>query len=139
MKIFLQLLFFCFLSLSLSAQSGMRVLSKVDEQPRFPSCEELSDGKMKTMCAEKKMYEFINKRLDYPEMVSKGKPQNTVVVQLRIEATGRVKVLKVVNECNPELGEAAMESLMHMPNWIPARQNGKAVESLLNVPVKFEM
>jgi len=138
MKIFLNLLFFCLLSLSLSAQEGIEVLSQVDEQPRFPSCEELSDGKMKTMCAEKKMYKFIYKRLDYPDLVEKGNSQQTVVVQVRIEATGRVKVLKVLNECDPALGEAAMESLMHMPDWIPAKKGGQAVETLLNISIKFK-
>jgi protein TonB len=48
-----------------------------------------------------------------------------------------VKVMRGAPDC-PECDTEAVRLIKSMPNWIPAKVNGQAVNSYFNLPIKFQ-
>lgn len=86
------------------------------------------------------MNSFIAKNLRFPESVKQGIISGKVFVKFVVSESGEisaVEVLKGIPAC-PECGEEAIRLVKSMPNWIPGRQSGKIVKSLVRLPVRFE-
>lgn len=84
--------------------------------------------------------QFIAKNIRRPESVEQGIIRGNVYVKFIVSETGEisaVNILKGIPAC-PECGEEAIRLINSMPNWIPAKQSGKAVKSYVGLPVKFE-
>ena len=87
-----------------------------------------------------KMNDFIAANLRNPESVEQGIISGKVYVKFVVSEKGEiaaVQVLKGIPAC-PECGEEAIRLINSMSNWIPAKQDGKAVKSYVGLPVKFE-
>lgn len=87
-----------------------------------------------------KMNEFIAANLRNPESVEQGIISGKVYVKFVVSEKGEIsaaQVLKGIAAC-PECGEEAIRLINSMPNWIPAKQDGKAVKSYVGLSVQFE-
>ena len=111
----------------------------VEEMPRFIGCEEVTDASERQLCTQKKMLEFIYKNVKYPEAARKQGIEGMVVVRFIISKTGEVKSPEIIRELGGGCDESVLEVVSQMPNWIPGRQKGKAVNVFFNLPVKFKL
>lgn len=87
-----------------------------------------------------KMDEFIAVNLRYPVSVREGIISGRVYVKFVVSEKGEIsaaQVLKGIPAC-PECGEEAIRLINSMPNWIPAKNEGKTVKSYVGLPVNFE-
>lgn len=87
-----------------------------------------------------KMDEFLSVNLRYPVSVREGIISGRVYVKFVVSEKGEIlaaQVLKGIPAC-PECGEEAIRLINSMPNWIPAKNEGKTVKSYVGLPVKFE-
>ncbi len=85
------------------------------------------------------MFEFIQKNTTYPEQAKKEKVSGTVYVSFVIDKMGRVTQTKVVRGISHGCSEEAVRVVNAMPNWTPGTHAGKAVNVLMNLPVKFAL
>ena len=76
-------------------------------------------------------------RPQYPNEAFVKKIEGTVIIEILIDATGRVFPVRVIQSI-PALDQAAKETVKQ---WIfsPAVKNGKAVATIANAPVSFRI
>lgn len=114
-----------------------QVLGEVDEMPRFPGCEDYTDAATKSLCANKKLFSFIQKNLKFPEAAKKSGVEGRVVTSFIVEADGRLTNIKVVQDIGSGCGDAAVAVLKAMPNWVPGLKDGNAVAVEMKLPFMF--
>ncbi len=85
------------------------------------------------------MMSFMMQNMKYPKEAEKDKAQGTVVVHFVIEADGSISNIKVPDSLKipPALDAAAVQFVKKMPNWKPAKLNGKAVRQRANTAVQY--
>jgi protein TonB len=109
---------------NISANKQDEPYTIVDENAEFPG------GKIKFL-------EYIEKNMKLiSEMEVGGKCYLRFVVDLD-GSISNVVILKGVESC-PQCEKEAKRLIENMPNWIPAKINGKKVKSISNIAVKFE-
>lgn len=102
------------------------VYTEVDEKPEFPGGE-----------AEK--YKWISQQLKYPEAAVKRKAHGRVVVSFVVDKTGKIHDCKIASGVDPDLCKEALRVVGIMPNWIPGKINGKAVDCQQSMPISFKL
>jgi len=99
----------------------------VEEQAEFPG----------GMAALK---QYLANNIKYPEVALEMGIGGKCYLKFVVSTSGNisnVKVVKGVPDCK-ECDEEAMRVVKGMPNWAPAKNNGKAVNSYYNLPVTFK-
>ena len=103
-----------------------QVLRSAEQMPMFPG-------------GDAALMKFVSSRLQYPAMAQDSHIEGTVVVQLVITKTGRVGEVKVVRSVDSNLDREAVRVCRSLPNFVPGRQNGQAVNVWYTLPVKFKL
>jgi TonB family protein len=101
-------------------------VAEVEEQPIFPGGQEV-------------MIKFMKDNLQYPESAVEMDIQGRCYVSFVIERNGGISdvtIKKTLTGC-PECDKEAIKLVKKMPNWIPAKLNGKAVRCEYFLPVTF--
>jgi len=96
----------------------------VEQMPEFPGGEEA-------------FREFLFKNLVYPPEAQQNGIQGTVYASFFVEVDGSISDATVVRGIDPLCDDEALRIINLMPNWIPGRQNGKAVRVKFTLPIKF--
>lgn len=102
------------------------IFEVVEEDPSFPG-------------GEKKLYEFLSKNLNYPEMAKENGIQGKVFVQFVVWNDGSIKDVKIIKSIHNTLDREASRVIKAMPNWAPGKQRGKAVNTKFTLPIKFKL
>ncbi|MBN8825998.1 MULTISPECIES: M56 family metallopeptidase [unclassified Spirosoma] len=102
------------------------VFTVVDDHPQFP-------GGMK------KLGEYLSENLKYPEAAEKSKIEGKVFVRFVVTDKGEITNVEVLRGIGYGADEEAVRVVEQMPNWTPARQNGKAVNVMYNLPIRFQL
>ena len=80
---------------------------------------------------------YIVKELANMQMDESDLPEN-ILVQLRIDAFGRVKMVNIFHIHDEDLKEKLEQLFLHMPHWIPATKGLISVESEIELPIQFK-
>ncbi len=117
------------------------VFKVVEEMPRFPGCEEEegSSPRAQKACADKRMLEYVYRNIRYPEDARNAGIEGTVIVQFIVDKKGSIRSPKVLREIGGGCGDEVVRLIENMPDWIPGRQRGRAVNVQFNLPVKFQI
>ena len=83
------------------------------------------------------LMEYLMKNIRYPKDAFDAGVQGRVIIQFVVGKDGSISGAHVVKSVSPSLDEEALRLVNSMPNWIPGRQNGKAVTVKYTVPVTF--
>lgn len=137
MKKGLVLLMLCFLPAILFGQDkgtistegtvkGELIYDIVEQQPEFP-------GGYGTLT------QWIDDNLKYPVEAAMDGIEGRVIVQFIIRPTGKIVDAKVVHGIAPSLDKEALRLINIMPNWIPGRQKGKAVNVRYTTWITFKL
>ncbi|HPT13914.1 MAG TPA: TonB family protein [Bacteroidales bacterium] len=102
------------------------VFTFVEEMPTFPGGD---DARAR----------FLADNIRYPEQASENGIQGIVYVSFIIDSKGNVTNVKVLRGIGGGCDEEAMRVIKMMPPWHPAKQNGKTVRYLFNMPVTFKL
>ncbi|MFV0536715.1 MAG: energy transducer TonB [Dysgonomonas sp.] len=83
------------------------------------------------------LFRFIRENLKYlsPEPFSQAR----VAICFIITKEGKIAQPKVIKGIDPGLDEEAMRVVRLMPDWIPGRRNGEAVNVYFTMPVLFRL
>lgn len=112
--------------------------AEMDKVPAFENCSDLEGEERKT-CTSREISMFVNRNFD----TSLGKELgltgiNRVIVQFRIDKTGKVQDIKS-RAPHPKLEEEAERVIASLPDFIPGEQNGKAVSVMYSLPIAFKV
>ena len=82
---------------------------------------------------------FISANIRYPTEVLQKRIGGTVFVHVTVDSSGNTKEVKVFKGVNEDLDKEAVRVITLIDKWLPAIQDGKAIESTITIPVKFEL
>ncbi|MBD2699886.1 M56 family metallopeptidase [Spirosoma sp. BT702] len=102
------------------------IFTVVEQQPAFP-------GGMA------KLGEYLGANLKYPAAAEKANVEGKVYLNFVVTKTGEITDVQLLKGIGFGADEEAIRVLSQMPNWIPGRQNGKAVNTRYNIPIWFQL
>ena len=101
-------------------------LTKAEIMPTFPGGEE-------------KLYKFLSDNIQYPKEALDSKKEGTVYVAFVVSETGKISDVHMVKRMAYGMDHEAMRVVRMMPDWVPGKQDGKAVAVQYTLPVKFAL
>ncbi|MBI1225868.1 MAG: hypothetical protein GC192_11585 [Bacteroidetes bacterium] len=144
----LLIIFLLAFTLPLLAQNDTTIYKIVEEVPRFPGCEMLDTTiAVKNQCAQRALLIFINQNVNYPYEAREKNIQGSVVVSFVVEKDGYISNPNLLKDLEGGCGEEAMRVINGMNDalkeakltWVPGKNNGKVVRSLVSIPIKFKL
>jgi len=110
---------------------------QVDENTIFNIVEEQAEPKEGIQA----FYDNISDQLkgNYPQAAAKQGIEGVVYIQFIIEKNGGLSNIQAVKGIGGGCDEVAVEALKNNGEWIPGKQNGKAVRSRRVIPIRFVM
>jgi TonB family protein len=84
------------------------------------------------------MLKYLSQNIRLPEEVISGQVKGRVYVNFLIDEQGHVRDAVIVKGLSKACDEEALRLISEMPDWIPGKQNGKAVVVKYTLPVVFD-
>lgn len=118
-------------------------LSLLERPPLFTTtCKAESNKEDMLECSNDAIQDYFQ-QTDYPAEALRKDRQTTTIVSFVVDANGEIQDDKVTarskNGNCTACREQAVAMVKAMDNWIPARRNGKAVATRLNLPVNYNI
>ncbi|NHN26588.1 TonB family protein [Flavobacterium jejuense] len=111
----------------------------VDETPRFKDCEDVADEET-LACFNEQLNLHIKKNFAYPEVAAEENIQGRVAIQFIIDEEGNVTNVMAKGPKNGKLlEEEAIRIVEALPQFIPAKLNGKCVNVKYGLPITFKL
>jgi TonB family protein len=82
---------------------------------------------------------WINENINYPKECKELGIQGRVIAKMIVNADGKITDIEIKRSPDERLSAEAIRLIKAMPDWIPAKKDGKAVESTFNLPIMFGM
>lgn len=99
-------------------------LQYVEQMPVFP------DG-------QQAMYKYIYDSIKYPANAREKGISGQVIAQFIVQADGEITDAVITRGISGGCDEEVLRIVNNMPDWIPARHNGKNVAVYFTLPIKF--
>lgn len=103
-----------------------KIFQVVEDQPEFP-------GGMEALM------KHLSKEIKYPKEAQDKGTQGRVIVQFVVRKDGSITDTKIMKPVDPLLDAEALRVVSEMPNWIPGKQRGEAVNVRFTIPVTFRL
>lgn len=103
-----------------------KVFTAVEQMPQFPG-------------GEAELMKYIHSHLKYPPVAMENNIQGRVTIQFVVTKTGKVGEVKVARAKDPDLDKEAMRVVKSLPDFIPGKMNGQAVNVWYTVPITFKL
>ena len=85
------------------------------------------------------LFSYLSKNIHYPKDAEDQQIQGRVIATFVVMKDGSISNAKVVKSVSPSLDEEALRCINGMPNWIPGRQKGEAVNVKYTIPISFRL
>ncbi len=96
----------------------------VEQSPQFP-------GGIRALSA------YLAKTIRYPTAAHRANVQGKVFVSFVVNEYGSIQEPHILKGIGFGCDEEALRVVLNMPQWVPAKQNGKAVAVQYNLPIAF--
>jgi len=106
--------------------NNFTIYNHVDVMPQFPG-------------GEGALLKWLKDNVNYPTVAAEHGVQGRVVVRFIVSPDGSVKNVEIQKSLDPACDKEAMRAIKTMPNWIPGKQNGKAVYVYYSLPVVYKL
>lgn len=84
-------------------------------------------------------YKWLSEHIVYPKDCENKKVEGRVLVSFVIRKDGTITDVKAIRSPHLSLSKEAIRIVSEMPQWIPAKINGKDVSMRMTLPVVFKM
>lgn len=115
----------------------------IEEMPRFPGCEEVSNKAERKSCAQQNMLKYIYEEIQFPEIARESSIEEMVVVRFYVNKEGGIEAPKILKDIGGGFGEEVLRVVRKMNDlperWTPGKQNGKVVKVAYNLPVRIHL
>jgi len=88
---------------------------------------------------EKKLYNYINKHINYPPSAKQSGKEGKVLLSFVINTSGKVERVQVIRRVDKELDAEAVRVVSSLPAWTPGKLAGKDVNVLYTINVSFTL
>lgn len=85
------------------------------------------------------LFDFIGQNILYPISAIESKISGKVYVSITIDSNGKTKEVKILKGIQNDLDLEAIRVVKLIKNWLPKIQDGKAIESTITIPIKFDL
>ena len=102
------------------------VFKAVEQMPTFPG-------------GEAALMKYLREHINYPTVAMENNVQGKVIVQFVVTKTGKVGEVKVARSVDCDLDKEAVRVCKSLPDFIPGRMNGQAVNVWYTLPVQFKL
>lgn len=109
---------------SVNVIAQVRVLAEI--MPRFQG-------------GEKGLKVWLSQNMKYPQESIENKEEGKVVISCIIDERGNITSPKVIKHVSERLNEEALRLVSNMPQWTPARQDGKPCAIYYSLPIIFKL
>ena len=82
---------------------------------------------------------WLQSHINYPTVAMENNVQGKVIVQFVVTKTGKVGEVKVVRSVDRDLDKEAVRVCKSLPDFVPGRMNGQAVNVWYTLPVTFKL
>lgn len=121
-------------SMALGANAQDTLTTQADQMPYFKGCEKMVEGSVeKRNCSNQALIDFIATNLQPPKSDVTG----LVYITFFIAESGQVENVTVLRGLESPQNEAALKVIKSMPEWEPARLNGKEIKVKMTIPIRF--
>ena len=86
-----------------------------------------------------KLMQFLASLMHYPEESKKLHHTGKVYLRFIIRKDGTAVPHSIVKGVDPFIDSQAWRIIQEMPKWIPAKKDGKPIQSLFRLPFKYSM
>lgn len=116
-------------------------VSYAQHMPHYKDCASLKEDERKK-CTQEKMYKHFGKTMRIPETIKmKGKASYMAFVYFEVNKKGKVTNVRILNDKDHaiprELERQAYNAVSSLPEFVPAKNQGKKVKVLYRVPINF--
>jgi|GEM_PF-1826519 len=120
------------------SQPVVYTISQTDRPPLFtPDC---ATAKNPERCSNKALADWARKSVKYPEadlaQGSDGLEYVTFIINKNGEVSSVSRVDSKIEACDG-CSQAVLTAVLDMPNWQPAMLNGKPVDVVVTLPIRF--
>lgn len=84
-------------------------------------------------------YQYLGSNLSYPKEAREKKIEGKVMIEYIVETDGTITNVTVKKGVEPSLDAEAVRVMKSSPNWIPGKQQGKAVRQKVVLPIQFNL
>ncbi|MGM9828579.1 MAG: energy transducer TonB [Muribaculaceae bacterium] len=102
------------------------VFRSVEQMPQYPG-------------GDAELMKYLSSHIQYPAMAIENNVQGRVMVQFVVTKTGAIGEVKVVRGVDRDLDKEAIRVVKSLPNFIPGKIEGKAVNVWYTLPVTFKL
>jgi hypothetical protein len=118
-------------------------LSLLERPPLFTTaCKVEEDTEKMLACSNDAIQDYF-RQTEYPVDALRNNRETTTIISFVVDANGEIQDDKVTarskNGNCAACREQAIDMVKAMENWIPARRNGKAVATRLNLPINYNI
>ena len=103
-----------------------KVFTAVEQMPAFPG-------------GDAELMKYLSSHINYPPMAMENNIQGRVIVQFVVTKTGKVGEVRVVRGVDRDLDNEAVRVVKSLPDFIPGKMNGQAVNVWYTLPVTFKL
>jgi periplasmic protein TonB len=103
-----------------------KIETVVEQMPEFPG-------------GEKALYEYLSNQIQYPTAALNANKEGKVLVKFVVNEDGSVTMVNAVRGFGFGSEAEGIRVVSAMPNWKPARNNGRAVKVWFQVPIFFKL
>ncbi|MCH7400221.1 TonB family protein [Belliella kenyensis] len=82
---------------------------------------------------------YINNNLRYPLQAQQLQIEGTVYLAATVDSNGKITNPQVLRGIGFQCDQEALRLVTSSPDWIPAFKEGKSVDSIIRIPIKFEL
>lgn len=82
---------------------------------------------------------WIKENINYPKECKELGIQGRVIAKMIVNADGKITDIKITRSPDERLSAEAIRLIKAMPDWIPAKKDGRAVESTFYLPIMFRL
>ena len=107
-------------------EEDTKVFTSVEQMPQFPG-------------GDAELLKWISSHIKYPAIAMENNVQGRVVVQFVVTKNGSIGEVKVVRGKDPDLDKEAVRVVKTLPNFIPGKMNGQAVNVWYTLPINFKL
>lgn len=105
---------------------GDLAIEFADVMPEFPG-------------GQRALLRFIQSKLSYPGSAVRSKTEGVVYIGFIIDKNGRLRNPKILKSLSPDCDEEALRVVRLIPDWIPAKNQGRNVSINFRLPIEFKL
>ena len=109
----------------------------IEDVPIYPGCETISST-ARRRCFNQKIQRHIQKNFNYPEEAQKLQIEGKVITSFMVDKNGNITKI-VTRGPHPLLELEARRIFSKLPQMVPGKHRGKAVQVPFAIPLSFKL